>query len=70
MSAETVMVILTFEDQDGREWLSAAEMTPLQLAGTNEECQVGAMLDRAFVLKGFRVVTDAALSRVDLGGGA
>jgi hypothetical protein len=49
-------VVLTFVDQDGHEWLAAAVMTPLERFG--QVCQVGDMPDRAFALKGFRVVTD------------
>jgi hypothetical protein len=51
-----VNVVLTFEDQDGREWIAAAVMTPLERCG--ETCDVADMPDRAFVLKGFKVVTD------------
>jgi hypothetical protein len=51
-----VNVVLTFEDQDGREWIAAAVMTPLERFG--ETCDVADMPDRAFVLKGFKVVTD------------
>lgn len=52
-----VNVVLTFQDQDGNEWLAAAVMTPLERFG--ETCDVADMPDRAFVLKGFKVVTDA-----------
>lgn len=65
MSADRVNVVLTFVDQDDREWLAAAVMTPLQLSGSDEECAVGQMPDRVFRLKGFRVVTDEARSRAE-----
>ncbi len=63
----TVNVVLTFEDQDGREWLAAATMTPLQLSGRDDVCPVEEMPDRVFLLKGFRVVTDAARTRAGRG---
>lgn len=53
---DAVNVVLTFVDQDEREWLAAAVMTPLQLAGSDEVWPVASMPDRVFRLKGFRVV--------------
>ncbi len=55
---DAVNVVLTFEDQDGREWLAAAAMTPLRLSGSGEECAVRQMPDCVFRLKGFSVVRD------------
>ncbi len=55
--AEAVNVVLTFADQDGREWLAGAVMTPLQISGGVERCAVEEMPERAFRLKGITVVT-------------
>lgn len=53
---EAANVVLTFADQDGREWLAGAVMTQLQISGGVERCAVEEMPDRVFVLKGFTVV--------------
>ncbi len=55
-TGEAVNVILTFRDQDGREWLAGAVMAPLQRRDDSEECPVAEMPDRAFTLTGFTVV--------------
>lgn len=62
----SVNVVLAFEDQDGREWLAAAIMSPLRLSGADEHCDVDDMPDRIFRLKTFKVVT-AAIVRGDPG---
>jgi hypothetical protein len=49
-------VVLTFEDETGREWLAAAVVAPLRNAD-GERCAVAEMVDRAFTLKGFTVAT-------------
>jgi hypothetical protein len=49
-----VNVVLTFVDQDGNEWLAGAVMMPLQRA--DEVVPLNEVPDRAFALKGFRVV--------------
>ncbi len=51
--AEAVNVVLTFVDQDGREWLAGALMTPLQISGGVERCAMAEMPDREFALTGF-----------------
>ncbi len=56
-SDEAVNVVLTFVDQDGREWLAGAVMSPLRLAGVGEECPLTEMPDRVFALRGFTVVS-------------
>lgn len=53
---EGVNVVLTFEDQDGQEWLAAAFMAPLKRSGSDETCTTAEMPDRAFALKRFNVV--------------
>lgn len=60
-----VNVVLTFADQENREWLAAAVMTPLQLSGASNVCPVEQMPDRAFALTGFRVVTEAVRARAE-----
>lgn len=51
---EGANAILIFEDENGNDWTAAAVMTPLQRGG--EFVNVAQMPDRAFRLKGFRVV--------------
>ncbi len=53
---EGMNVVLTFEDETGREWLAAAVVAPLRNA-EGERCTVAEMADRAFTLKGFTVAT-------------
>ncbi len=53
---EGMNVVLTFEDETGRQWLAAAVVAPLRNAD-GDQCPVAEMVDRAFTLKGFTVAT-------------
>jgi hypothetical protein len=49
--------ILTFRDEDGREWLAAAHIGPLLLNGKpGERLEVPQLKDRAFMVSRFTVV--------------
>jgi hypothetical protein len=49
-------VILTFLDEDGAEWTSAAQMYSLHKSGSNDSLKPDRLVDRAFRLRAFRVV--------------
>lgn len=54
--AHGVNLVLTFEDQDGNEWLAGAYMTPLKRSGSDEHCEIDEVPDRVFQLRKFHVV--------------
>jgi hypothetical protein len=52
----TANIVLTFRDEQGREWLAAAAMGPLKQYDDDALVPVEEMKDRAFTLHRFTVV--------------